>query len=245
MKNIICAIFVCIVVGLISCNRSEQVKATFRHAEKIMAQHSDSALTLLSGLKNVDDFSQKDRAMYYLLLTEAENKTYVKASSDSLVAISTEYFDQTDDYNKRAKAWYYRGRINQDLGDAPRAQDYYLNALQNEDKVTDNALLGRLYNSLGMLYTSQNVYEMAISYQKKAFDSFNLLNDSIGKSFVLRDISRIYSVLEKKDSALVYCQGALLYAIDDKSKRSIYRDLANLYVDLDDFERANEYVQLF
>lgn len=244
MKNILCVVGVCVVIGLISCNRSEQVNALFQNAEKIMAQHPDSALSLLLGVEDVNDLSEKDRAIYYLLLTEAENKTYANPSSDSLIAISTEYFDQTKDYNKRAKAWYYRGRINQDLGDAPRAQDYYLNALQNEDKISDHALLGRLYNSLGMLYTSQDVYEMAISYQKKALDSFNLLNDSIGRSFVLRDISRIYSSQGKKDSAIVYCEEALLYAIYDKSKHSIYRDLANLYVDVDNYEGANEYVQL-
>lgn len=243
MKNILCVICVCVLVGLMSCNRSKVVNGVFQHAEKIMAQHPDSALTLLSGVKDVNELSEKDRAMYYLLLTEAEDKTYANPTSDSLITISTKYFDQTDDYNRWAKAWYYRGRINQDLGDAPRAQDYYLNVLQNEDKVSDNALLGRLYNSLGMLYTSQDVYEMAISYQKKAFECFNLLNDTIGKSFVLRDISRIYSSLGKKDSAIFYCEQALPY-VSDRSKPSIYRELASLYIDVDDFAKADEYVRL-
>lgn len=243
MKNILCVVGVCVMVGLISCNRSEQVNALFQNAEKIMAQHPDSALSLLLGVEDVNDLSERDRAIYYLLLTEAEDKTYANPSSDSLIAISTEYFDQTKDYNKRAKAWYYRGRINQDLGDAPRAQDYYLNALQNEDKISDHALLGRLYNSLGMLYTSQDVYEMAISYQKKAFDSFNLLNDSIGRSFVLRDISRIYSSQGKKDSAIVYCEKAMLYG-SERSKPPICSELASLCVDVGRFAKAYEYIQL-
>lgn len=68
--------------------------------------------------------------MYYLLLTEAEDKTYKKHESDSLIAIATEYFDKTDDVKRKAKAWYYRGRVVDDLKDAPRAQDYYLKALQ-------------------------------------------------------------------------------------------------------------------
>ena len=44
--------------------------------------------------------------MYYLLLTEAEDKTYKKHESDSLIAIATEYFDKTDDVKRKAKAWY-------------------------------------------------------------------------------------------------------------------------------------------
>lgn len=47
------------------------------------------------------------------------------------------------------------------------AQDYYLKVLQEEDKIDDNALLGRINNSMGMLYTYQEVYERAIPYQQK------------------------------------------------------------------------------
>lgn len=84
-----------------------------------------------------------------------------------MIAISTQYFDKTEDWGRKAKAWYYRGRINQDLGDALHAQDFYLKALQEESEVEDYALLGRIYNSIGMLYTYQEVYEKAIPYQKK------------------------------------------------------------------------------
>lgn len=242
MKNIVCVVFVCVFAGFMSCGQSKKRNDIFQHVEKVMAQHPDSVLTLLQGAGDVNDFSEKDKAMYYLLLTEAENKTYVKPASDSLIAISTEYFDQTEDYNRKAKAWYYRGRINQDLGDAPRAQDYYLNALQNEDKISDYALLGRLYNSIGMLYTSQNVYDMAISYQKKAFDCFSLLNDSIGRSFVLRDIGRVYSSLEKNDSAISYCEKAVLFA-NDKNKPLIFRDLSNLNANVGKYVEAYKYVR--
>lgn len=39
-----------------------------------MSQHPDSVLTLLSTIQDVNDLSEKDRAMYYLLLTEAQIK---------------------------------------------------------------------------------------------------------------------------------------------------------------------------
>lgn len=239
MKNNLYVFFLFFITGLMSCSHHSGL---YEHAEKIMSQHPDSVLTLLSTIQDVNDLSEKDRAMYYLLLTEAEDKTYKKHESDSLIAIATEYFDKTDDVKRKAKAWYYRGRVVDDLKDAPRAQDYYLKALQNEMEITDYAFLGRLYNSIGMLYTYQEVYEKAVLYQKKALYCFEALYDSIGQSYVLRDIGRNMTALNKMDSAIFYYEKAL-YFCDQKSKSSVYRELANLYLDIDNYSKGLEYIE--
>ena len=75
MKNNLYVFFLFFITGLMSCSHHSGL---YEHAEKIMSQHPDSVLTLLSTIQDVNDLSEKDRAMYYLLLTEAENKTYVK-----------------------------------------------------------------------------------------------------------------------------------------------------------------------
>lgn len=239
MKNNLYVFFLFFITGLMSCSHHSGL---YEHAEKIMSQHPDSVLTLLSTIQDVNDLSEKDRAMYYLLLTEAENKTYVKPTSDSLIAISTEYFDKTEDWGRKAKAWYYRGRINQDLGDALHAQDYYLKALQDESKVNDYMLLGRIYNSIGMLLTYQEVYESAIPYQKRALNCFKLLGDSVGQSFALRDIGRVYTAQKKLDSAIIYYEHALNLG-NYGSIPSIYRELACLYLDRGDLQKGHEYIQ--
>ena len=97
MKNNLYVFFLFFITGLMSCSHHSGL---YEHAEKIMSQHPDSVLTLLSTIQDVNDLSEKDRAMYYLLLTEAQNKTYVKPTSDSLIAISTEYFDKTEEKQK-------------------------------------------------------------------------------------------------------------------------------------------------
>lgn len=224
MKNNLYVFFLFFITGLMSCSHHSGL---YEHAEKIMSQHPDSVLTLLSTIQDVNDLSEKDRAMYYLLLTEAEDKTYKKHESDSLIAIATEYFDKTDDVKRKAKAWYYRGRVVDDLKDAPRAQDYYLKALQNEMEITDYAFLGRLYNSIGMLYTYQEVYEKAVFYQKKSLRSFELLKDSIGQSFVLRDLGRNFTALSENDSAIFYYERALIIG-DKSSKPSIYKPVGGI-----------------
>ena len=99
---------------------------------------------------------------------------------------------------EKQKLEYYRGRINQDLGDALHAQDYYLKALQDENQINDYILIGRIYSSIGMLYTYQNVYEKALPYQRKALDPLALMQDSVGISYVLRDIGRTFYCFRKR-----------------------------------------------
>ena len=85
-----------------------------------------------------------------------------------------------------------------------------------------------------MLYTYQEVYERAIPYQQKALEYFEIMNDSIGQSFVLRDIGRNLTALNKIDSAIIYYEKAL-YKCNLKNKPSIYRELANLYIDIENY----------
>lgn len=88
MKNNLYVFFLFFITGLMSCSHHSGL---YEHAEKIMSQHPDSVLTLLSTIQDVNDLSEKDRAMYYLLLTEAQNKTYIKPTSDSLITIAVEF----------------------------------------------------------------------------------------------------------------------------------------------------------
>lgn len=106
-----------------------------------MPQHPDSALAFLEQIKNPESLSRKEKAHYYLLLTEAKDKTYATHTTDSLIAIATDYYEKTDDPARKAKAWYYRGRINQDLDKPLQAQEYYLKALREEEDIEDHALL--------------------------------------------------------------------------------------------------------
>ena len=239
MKNNLYVFFLFFITGLMSCSHHSGL---YEHAEKIMSQHPDSVLTLLSTIQDVNDLSEKDRAMYYLLLTEAQNKTYVKPTSDSLITIAVEFFDKTEDWGRKAKAWYYRGRVVDDLKDAPRAQDYYLKALQDENQINDYILIGRIYSSIGMLYTYQNVYEKALPYQRKALDRFALMQDSVGISYVLRDIGRTFTALEKKDSAIAYYEQALLVC-SSRNKPLVYGELASLYIDKGEYLKSYKYIQ--
>ena len=150
-----------LILGLtyfISCDRPNHHPSIFQKVERLMPQHPDSALMLLEQIENKENLSRKDKAHYYLLLTEAEDKTFVEHETDSLITIATDYYEETDDLERKAKAWYYKGLINNDLDQPMKAQECFLKALRDEKQVKDYALLGRINNQIGMLYTYQHVY---------------------------------------------------------------------------------------
>ena len=238
MKKNIVFLLILIPIIWISCDGMGHQTIDFRKVENLMPQHPDSALMLLEQIENKENLSRKDKAHYSLLLTEAEDKTYVTHTTDSLISIAADYYEKTDDLGRKAKAWYYKGRINQDLGHPLKAQEYYLKALRDEEKIEDHALLGRIHNHIGMLYAYQKVYEKALPFQKKAVENFHLLSDSTGQVFALRDLGRTFLMLGHQDSAII-CNQKAIALMRKRIIPSVYTELAGLYIDRQRMEEAH------
>ena len=238
MKKNIVFLLILIPIIWISCDGMGHQTIDFRKIENLMPQHPDSALMLLEQIENKENLSRKDKAHYYLLLTEAEDKTYVTHTTDSLILIAADYYEKTDDLGRKAKAWYYKGRINQDLGHPLKAQEYYLKALRDEEKIEDHALLGRIHNHIGMLYAYQKVYEKALPFQKKAVENFHLLSDSTGQVFALRDLGRTFLMLGHQDSAII-CNQKAIALMRKRIIPSVYTELAGFYIDRQRLEEAH------
>ena len=236
-KNIV-FLLILIPIIWISCDGMGHQTIDFRKVENLMPQHPDSALMLLEQIENKENLSRKDKAHYSLLLTEAEDKTYVTHTTDSLISIAADYYEKTDDLGRKAKAWYYKGRINQDLGHPLKAQEYYLKALRDEEKIEDHALLGRIHNHIGMLYAYQKVYEKALPFQKKAVENFHLINDSTGQVFALRDLGRTFLMLGLQDSSII-CNQKAIALMRKRIIPSVYTELAGLYIDRQRMEEAH------
>ena len=238
MKKNIVFLLILIPIIWISCDGMGHQTIDFRKVENLMPQHPDSALMLLEQIENKENLSRKDKAHYSLLLTEAEDKTYVTHTTDSLISIAADYYEKTDDLGRKAKAWYYKGRINQDLGHPLKAQEYYLKALRDEEKIEDHALLGRIHNHIGMLYAYQKVYQKALPFQKKAVENFHLINDSTGQVFALRDLGRTFLMLGLQDSSII-CNQKAIALMRKRIIPSVYTELAGLYIDRQRMEEAH------
>ena len=80
---------------LVSCT-GENYAPELMEVEAFIQAKPDSALRVLRKI-NAEDYSKQDKALYYLLLTQAEDKCYVKHQSDSLISIAVDYFRHSGD----------------------------------------------------------------------------------------------------------------------------------------------------
>ena len=230
--------FLSLLFLLLSCAQERgEHEALFRQVETIVAERPDNALTLLGGIACPEELGDDERARYYLLRTEAEDKAYVEHTTDSLIAIAARYYDSSDSLRLRAKAWYYMGRVNQELDRPLEAQEYYLNALRDEERVRDDALFARVNNYIGILYTFQSVYEKALPYQKKAVEYYRSNRDSVGEVYVLRDLARVYLVRNHADSAIISYKKAI-DLMKGRTLWSVYSELGDIYLGKKDYASA-------
>ncbi|WP_163724388.1 MULTISPECIES: tetratricopeptide repeat protein [unclassified Parabacteroides] len=139
-------------------------------------------------------------------------------------------------------AYYYYGRILQDVGDALQAQNYYLKALEYGKNSDNTAVLLRICNTLGMLYCKQEAYELAIPHFKQALSHIEVLGDSVYRSFSLRNIGRVYRQLDSIELSIRYYKEALNYA-NAYSSPSILLELGSNYTEVEKYDTAYIFLQ--
>ena len=86
-------------------------------ADSLAGMMPDSALRLLGGWADSVWEAPEQVQMYYRLLTvKAADKAYITHTSDSLIRLVLDYYEQEGDRRLLPEAYYYAGRVYRDLG---------------------------------------------------------------------------------------------------------------------------------
>lgn len=199
-----------------------------------MEKRPDSALLLLRGIKYPEELSAEQYATWCLLLTQGMDKNYEEHESDSLISIAANYFSEKPDLKKKAKAFYYHGRVNQDLGQPKQALTDYLSALDVARMTDEYRLCGLICDNMGQIYRKQFMDKEIIPCFQQAYQYYVRACDSLGQVYALRNIGRTYAEIEPYffDTAFVYYEQALALAKRIKhttAQSSILNDMGEAY----------------
>lgn len=244
LQNITSLVAIVLFLIMGACNNHPQAPILLE-VEKIIEEQPDSALSILNKVENINQLSEKDHATYCLLLTQAQDLNYITHTSDSLIKIAATYFEKSNDKHKASLSYYYMGRVNTDLHDALKAQEFYLKALEIGEKTKDYHLLAKICNNLGTLYNYQDIYDLALPMQKKALYYINMeqKQDTVNMSYILRNTARTFTLMNLEDSAVIYHKQALKYS-RPYNISSILVDLGNIYIYKNEKENdLNNYVK--
>lgn len=226
-------------VSLSSCSSSVK-SALLLSADSLMEIYPDSALSILESISSPQKLPRADRALYALLLTQARHKNYIALGDDSLIKTAVEYYGDKKKSVRAAKAHYYWGATYLEKGYTSFAVDEYLTAIRLMP-VRDE-FLAMIYDNLADCYEKDDLYDIAIEAYRQAYQ---ILEGGSQQTYPLRGIARICLLQNKKDSALLYYQKALDYALAEQDSSligALYHDLAMVYNEKKDYVQADKYV---
>ena len=216
MKNLL---FVILSLLLLSaCGESKRIQfEKLKQVDTIAESNADNAISLLSMI-NRDTLANENLKHYYdLLKIRTNDKAYIAHTSDSAILSVINYFENHDFNNLLPVAYYYGGRVYSDLGDAPQALEYFHKTLDCENINTKTKAVA--YSQVASIYHEQKAYDLAISTHGKAIELNKLNNDTLNILYHRCSIGEIYSVQNKKDSALIIYNQTLKLTEDFGSKK--------------------------
>lgn len=228
-----------------SCSTNEKPypKAMIQ-AEECITAHPDSALAYLATLKEEIKNEPKETQMYYNLLTiKAQDKAYMPHTSDSLIKITTDFYENYGDSDKLMEAYYYLGSVYRDMKDAPRALKAFQDAIDVGKTGKRYDILAQTYGQMGSLFAWQEIYDESLKSCKLALKYHLLMKNQFKVSIATRDLARMYHSQKKIDSARIYYDKAYKYISSLNNKEAINSFLSELgcfYYDIGKTELAKK-----
>lgn len=243
MRTLCFMLFSCL---LISCSKpSETLLPELSRAESLMQEYPDSALAILDSMQVPSPSNEMQYATWCLFRTQAQDKNYIKHTSDSLINISLSYFEKHNDVNKKVLSLYYKARVADDMRDAEEATTYYLQANDLAKEIKDYNSAQLISSHLGMLYMHRKLYDLAEPAIKEGYDYSVLTKDSASISYFLSYLARVAGAVNKWDSCISYYNEAASIAEQSKKIRPLSLALGEIsyaYIELNKYEQAINYL---
>lgn len=218
-----------------------------QQADSLAETCPDSAYAWLAGwADSVRLMPERVQMRYRLLAVKAADKAYVRHTSDSVIRMAVDYFENHRDEALLPEAYYYAGRVYSDLGNAPQALDYFGKAARALPPQGGERLAERIYSQMGTLFSYRKMYREALEMYRKACECDKALKDTVGLIFAWRDIGKSYQGLGRPDSALYHLRQAVEMA--RTSRQAGLADmaegqLAGLYLQTQQYDSAGACLQ--
>lgn len=188
---------------------------------------------------------------YFLHHTNAQNKTNVTFTSDSLVRVLTDHFDSHGTTNERMLAHYLLGRTLSDMEEAPAALQAYYDAIDCADTTKtgcDYNTLKVIYAQMSRIFHQQNLPHDEIWALQHYIDCIQRTSNEEEYIVAKSQLIRPYYLLGEKDTVLQMINDtyqSLKRIGKDKRAASILPTAIYIYMDCHDMLKAKEIMDIF
>ena len=231
-----------------ACSDPKSITEPLHRAEALMNEDPDSAWAVLSTISPDEMGQNRTRALYALLYTQAQDKTYRDETNDSLISIAVDFYRHTDDARRKFLSYYYKGRVHFNAKDYQNATLCYMEAEQLADEVGDDYLVGLLYAELGRIYDIYYDYPKSLEAHQKAAECYERARKIRHRNYMWLNQALVCRNLNSFDESERLLRMALNSAQkegDNTLVKSCMGSLVMLYIEEKQMEKAQElYVTL-
>ena len=208
MKHLLLIIVAVVCIAVVAgCADNSRLRDDIDRAGRLADTRPDSAIALLDSLSPaINQADKATRMRYDLMLIKSRDKAYIEHRNDSMIAPVVEYFTGHSDPDLTPLALYYAGRVYSDLGDAPRALDYFQQAVNaiGDDTIKRYGLYKVCHSQIAELFMHQHLFNYALNSAIKAVD----LSSPETLHWDYEMIACIYYEIGTIDSSLTYYKRA-------------------------------------
>ena len=230
---------VCIAV-VAGCADNSRLRDDIDRAGRLADTCPDSAIALLDSLSPaINQADKATRMRYDLMLIKSRDKAYIEHRNDSMIAPVVEYFTGHSDPDLTPLALYYAGRVYSDLGDAPRALDYFQQAVNaiGDDTIKHYGLYKVCHSQIAELFMHQHLFNYALNSAIKAVD----LSSPETLHWDYEMIACIYYEIGTIDSSLTYYKRAYDSALKNNQAgiSRVKQQMASFFYHCGEYSKAD------
>ena len=229
-----------------ACSSEHCRNTKLLQAEPLCQQYPDSTIRLLDGL-DIDSFSvEADRALYGLVFTEAIHRIGLTLSSDTLINLSQQFYEQQSDDERLARACLHHGIVlygQQRYGEAFRLLK---RAEELADDLDDLALNYELYAVMGDINDNANNYPLTLDYYHRSLRAAEQLGNPEWTVRQLNNLATTFDAMNNTDSLKAYIERCrpLQDSVQGSIRATMLTNLGSYYLHQNDLARAKEYLLL-
>ena len=243
MKGKHCIFLLLVLGALVACNDPKPVTDSLHRAEALMDEYPDSAWVVLSTISPDEMGRHRTRALYALLYTQAQDKTYRDETNDSLISIAVDYYRHTDDVRRKFLSYYYKGRVHFNAEDYLNATSCYMEAEQLADEVGDDYLVGLLYAEQGRIYDIYYDYPKSLEAYQKASECYERAGKIRHRNYMWynqSNVCRNQNRFDKSERLLRMVLASAQREGDNTLVKSCLGSLVMLYIEDNRMQEAQE-----
>lgn len=250
---LVAMVLVIVVAFFVFGDKHDMCPPRLVHIDSLMEKNPKAAYDSLLHIDSTHIYDgDKSMEMRMLMLkAKAQNKLDMKMPSDSVFKQVVSYYDRHGSANDRMFSRYLLGCIYRDMNDAPEAIEWYTDAAEQADTMSndcDYKTLFRIYGQMAYIYNSQYLPDVAmkahLQYSKYALRAGDVYNYIRGKEFVGAE----YLALGDTVKALRFFKNCIrLYKKHglDKEAASAYPTLINVCISREQYDSARVYMDIY